>query len=85
MDDMIIAFYSDRERPYGAFSNFAAYGFELDGRYWKTSEHYFQAQKFAGTEHEEQARLAPRRNSRRTWAGSGTAPCAPTGRASRKT
>ncbi len=32
--------------PYGCFSNFAPYGFELDGFYWRTVEHYFQAQKF---------------------------------------
>lgn len=34
--------------PYGCFSNFSRHGFELDGYYWKTSEHYFQAQKFVG-------------------------------------
>jgi N-glycosidase YbiA len=55
---MPIYFYSTREVPYGCFSNFSAHGFELDGQYWKTSEHYFQAQKFAGTEHEEEIRLA---------------------------
>lgn len=55
---MPIYFYSTREVPYGCFSNFSAHGFELDGKYWKTSEHYFQAQKFAGTEHEEEVRLA---------------------------
>jgi hypothetical protein len=55
---MPIYFYSDRERPYGAFSNFSKHGFTLDGQYWPTSEHYFQAQKFAGTEHEEAVRLA---------------------------
>lgn len=44
-------------RPYGEFSNFAAFPIEIDGRIWPTSEHYFQAQKFAGTEHEEQIRL----------------------------
>ena len=38
---------------FGCFSNFSPYGFELGGRYWPTSEHYFQAQKFAGTEGEE--------------------------------
>ena len=54
---MTIYFYSTREVPYGCFSNFSAHGFELDGKYWKTSEHYFQAQKFAGTEHEEELRL----------------------------
>ncbi len=46
---MTIYFYSDRENPYGCFSNFSRHGFELDGVYWPTSEHYFQAQKFAGT------------------------------------
>jgi len=34
--------------PYGCFSNFSPHGFELDGVYWPTSEHYFQAQKFTG-------------------------------------
>ena len=54
-----IYFYSHREEPYGAFSNFSHHGFTLDGKYWPTSEHYFQGQKFAGTEHEEAVRLAP--------------------------
>lgn len=49
---MTISFYSPRETPYGCFSNFSKHGFELDGSYWPTSEHYFQAQKFVGTEHE---------------------------------
>jgi ribA/ribD-fused uncharacterized protein len=30
----------------------------LKGRVWPTSEHYFQAQKFAGTDQEEAIRLA---------------------------
>ncbi len=42
---------------YGCFSNFAHYGFELDGKIWMTSEHYFQAQKFSGTKYEEIIRL----------------------------
>jgi N-glycosidase YbiA len=55
---MPIYFYSTRE-TYGSFSNFSAHGFELDGLYWKTSEHYFQAQKFAGhPEHVEAIRIA---------------------------
>src|SRR4051812_29143759 len=54
-----IYFYSTREEPYGCFSNFSAHGFTLDGVYWPTSEHYFQAQKFAGTEHAERVRMAP--------------------------
>ncbi len=55
---MSIYFYVAREVPYGCFSNFSPHGFELDGKYWATSEHYFQAQKFAGTPHEEQVRKA---------------------------
>ena len=55
---MTIYFYSDREQPYGCFSNFSRHGFELDGTYWPTSEHYFQAQKFAGTPHMEEVRQA---------------------------
>ena len=43
---MAILFYSDRDKPYGCFSNFSAHGFSLDGHFWRTSEHYFQAQKF---------------------------------------
>lgn len=56
---MPILFYSTKEEPYGCFSNFSAHPFELDGALWPTSEHYFQAQKFAGTEHVEVVRLAP--------------------------
>jgi ribA/ribD-fused uncharacterized protein len=53
----IIKFYLT-DAPYGEFSNFSAHPIELKGRVWPTSEHYFQAQKFAGTEHEEDLRLA---------------------------
>lgn len=55
---MPILFYSTREQPYGCFSNFSAHGFELDGAWWPTSEHYFQAQKFVGTSYVEQIRQA---------------------------
>jgi ribA/ribD-fused uncharacterized protein len=55
---MTIYFYSNREEPYGCFSNFSYHGFELDGAYWPTSEHYFQAQKFPETPHCEQIRQA---------------------------
>lgn len=53
---MSIKFYKINEE-YGCFSNFAHYGFELEGKYWMTSEHYFQAKKFEGTEYEELIRL----------------------------
>lgn len=51
----VIKFYKVKEQ-FGCFSNFAAYPVELDGKVWPTSEHYFQAQKFAGTEFEEEIR-----------------------------
>jgi N-glycosidase YbiA len=54
---MPIYFYSTRD-SYGCFSNFSAHGISLKGKWWPTSEHYFQAQKFAATEHEELIRLA---------------------------
>jgi len=44
--------------PYGEFSNFSPHPVKLKGKTWPTSEHYFQAQKFAGTEHEEEIRRA---------------------------
>ena len=53
---MAIYFYKINDE-YGCFSNFAHYGFELDRKWWMTSEHYFQAQKFCGTEYEEIIRL----------------------------
>lgn len=53
----VIKFYNVGE-TYGCFSNFARYPIQLKGKIWPTSEHYFQAQKFAGTEHEAAIRLA---------------------------
>ncbi|MDJ0735223.1 MAG: NADAR family protein [Nostocaceae cyanobacterium] len=47
---MTIYFYSIRDKNYGCFSNFSHHGFELDGFWWATSEHYFQAQKFVETD-----------------------------------
>ena len=52
-----ILFYRVRE-PYGEFSNFSPHPIKLKGKSWPTSEHYFQAQKFAGTEYEEEIRRA---------------------------
>ncbi|CAF0956666.1 unnamed protein product [Brachionus calyciflorus] len=48
---MTILFYSTKEEPYGCFSNFSLHSFDLNGHHWKTSEHYFQAYKFIGTEY----------------------------------
>ena len=46
-----INFYRVRDK-YGCFSNFSYHPIEIRGVIWPTSEHYFQAQKFAGTFHE---------------------------------
>jgi len=59
---MTISFYGARQKPYGCFSNFSPHGFELDGAWWPTSEHYFQAQKFVGTPFVDQIRQAPTPN-----------------------
>lgn len=52
----VIPFYSTRG-AYGCFSNFSRHPIFLRGKRWPTSEHYFQAQKFRDTEHEEAIRL----------------------------
>lgn len=53
-----IYFYSTQS-PFGCFSNFSKHGFHLDGQFWQTSEHYFQAQKFSHSpEHFNKVRTA---------------------------
>lgn len=52
-----INFYSTADE-YGEFSNFASFPITLKGKRWPTSEHYFQAQKFADKQHEEAIRKA---------------------------
>lgn len=52
---MTINFYS-HHGDYGCFSNFSNHPVELKGKAWSTSEHYFQAQKFAGTNYESKVR-----------------------------
>lgn len=42
---MVIRFFSKSE-AYCEFSNFAAFGIELDEAWWPSVEHYYQAQKF---------------------------------------
>jgi ribA/ribD-fused uncharacterized protein len=39
-------YFNSKDRVYGWLSNFYSGGFEEDGLYWPTVEHYFQAQKF---------------------------------------
>ena len=53
-----IEFYS-KIPAYREFSNFFPSAFDLDGKRWPTTEHYFQAQKFTATpEYQEEIRLA---------------------------
>jgi ribA/ribD-fused uncharacterized protein len=55
---MPIYFYSNREEPYGCFSNFSPHGVHLDGEWWPTTEHFFQAQKFRDEAQRAQIRRA---------------------------
>ncbi|MFI1384132.1 NADAR family protein [Embleya sp. NPDC020886] len=59
MAAVTIHFYGADEVPYGCFSNFSPHGFTVDEVSWPTSEHFFQAHKFAGTPHAERIRRAP--------------------------
>ena len=49
MAPSIIKFYSTGDE-FGEFSNFAHFPIRLKNKTWPTTEHYFQAQKFAGTD-----------------------------------
>jgi len=51
----VIQFYRVNDQC-GCFSNFAPYPIRLSGKLWPTSEHYFQAQKFEDTSHQEEIR-----------------------------
>jgi N-glycosidase YbiA len=46
---MAIYFYKATDH-FGCFSNFSPHFIHLQGQEWKTVEHYYQAQKFVGTE-----------------------------------
>jgi hypothetical protein len=46
---MTIYFYKVGD-PYGCFSNFSPHWIVVDGVDWPTVEHFYQAQKFVGTE-----------------------------------
>ncbi len=53
----VIHFYSVVD-VYGEFSNFAPFPLRIDGALWRTSEHYFQAQKFKERKLRERIRRA---------------------------
>jgi N-glycosidase YbiA len=52
---MTVYFYTP-DQPYGDFSNFSRHGVEMDGLWWPTVEHYFQAQKFPDLAYREKIR-----------------------------
>lgn len=52
---MPIYFYIPTDK-YGAFSNFSPHGVKMDGEWWPTVEHYFQAQKFHDEAYREKIR-----------------------------
>jgi len=58
-NDNPIKFYH-QDREYGEFSNFYKAEITVNGKVWPTSEHYFQAMKFEGTDEDyiEKIRLA---------------------------
>lgn len=51
-----INFYS-RQGPHFNFSNFARWQIYVDGKFWKTSEHYYQAMKFLEEDIQEAVRV----------------------------
>jgi N-glycosidase YbiA len=53
----VINFYSTTGE-HGCFSNFFRSRIFLDGKHWRTTEHYFQAMKYKGTPREEEVRNA---------------------------
>lgn len=53
----VINFYSSRGE-HGYMSNFAPYNIVIDGKKYKTTEHYFQSKKFEGTNWETKVRNA---------------------------
>jgi ribA/ribD-fused uncharacterized protein len=53
----VINFYSVNDE-FGEFSNFAYYPINMNGLYWSTVEHYFQAQKFADKGYQKKIRMA---------------------------
>ena len=56
-ENSTIEFYREDEK-YGEFSNFYPSPITIDGKEWATTEHFFQAMKYEGTDREELIRNA---------------------------
>ncbi len=54
---MTIWFYAQTD-PYAEFSNFAPFGVEVEGLWWRSVEHAFQAAKFTDAAHRDRIRRA---------------------------
>ncbi len=54
---------------YGGFSNWYQTNFELDGKRWRTSEHYYMAQKTHDKDAKEKIRKAPSPRDAKALAG----------------
>ncbi|WP_170791368.1 NADAR family protein [Ruegeria lacuscaerulensis] len=54
-DGLTIYFYAQTDL-YAEFSNFAPFGIAMEGVWWRTVEHYFQAQKFHDAAYRERIR-----------------------------
>jgi len=63
-----IEFSGSRSPVTGFLSNESHFGFTLGGKKWPTVEHYVQAQKFVGTQHEENIRKAKTVHQAKTMA-----------------
>ena len=53
-----IYFYSPK-RKYGYLANFSRHGFNIEGKWWPSVEHYYQAQKFTQHYLKEKIRTSP--------------------------
>ena len=56
---MTIQFFSQSD-THREFSNFAPFPVDLDGKWWPTTEHYYQALKFADPKLQAKVRKAPK-------------------------
>lgn len=73
---MPIYFYSSSQ-TFFEFSNFSPHGVEMDGTWWPTVEHYFQACKFSDDAYRERIRRAKLPKDAKTLGRTRALPIAP--------